>query len=69
MNGYKIVYKDFDNILNDTFFLEPMGIFNMSKSNRFCFIKLMFHKAHSNCEIISCDFCSLDDYTKSKVKL
>lgn len=64
MDGYKIVYKEPDGTITDTFFAEPMASFSLSKSSNTDIVKLMFSNAYPNCEIISIERCTLEDFTK-----
>lgn len=64
MDGYKIVYKEPDGTVTDTFFCEP--ITNISLPNQ-CYmdvIKLFFGSAHPGCEIVSIERCSLKKFKK-----
>ena len=64
MDGYKIVYREPDGTVTDTFFAEHMSSFSLPKSSNTDIIKLMFCNAHPNCEIISIERCTLEDFTK-----
>lgn len=64
MDGYKIVYKEPDGTITDTFFAEPMASFSLPNSCNTDIVKLMFSNSHPNCEIISIERCTLEDFTK-----
>ena len=64
MDGYKVVYKEPDGTITDTFFGEPMANFSLSGLNNMDVIELMFGFAHPGCEILSIERCSLKDVTK-----
>ena len=59
MDGYKIVYKEPDGTITDTFFGEPMLNISLPKLCNMEVIKLLFGSAHPGCEIISIECCSL----------
>lgn len=64
MDGYKIVYKEPDGIITDTFFGEPMLNFCLPNLSNMEIIKLMFSTAHSGCDILSIERCSLKEFMK-----
>lgn len=64
MDGYKIVYKEPDGTITDTFFAEPMSSFSLPKLSNMDVVKLMFANAHPGCTIVSIERCSLEDFTK-----
>lgn len=64
MDGYKIVYKEPDGIIVDTFFSEPMTNISLPKQCYMEVIKLLFGSAHPGCEIVSIERCSLKKYKK-----
>lgn len=64
MDGYKIVYKEPDSTITDTFFNEPMLNFSLPKLSNMEVIKLMFGNAHPGCDIISIERCSLKEFMK-----
>lgn len=64
MDGYKIVYKEPDRTITDTFFNEPMLSFSLPGSSNMEVIKLMFGNAHPGCDIISIERCSLEEFMK-----
>ncbi len=59
MDGYKIVYKEPDGTIADTFFSEPMINISLPKQCYMEVIKLLFGSAHPGCEIVSIERCSL----------
>ena len=65
MDGYKIVYKEPDGTIVDTFFFgEPMSDFSLSGTSNMEVIKLIFGFAHPGCDIVSIERCSLKEFTK-----
>lgn len=64
MDGYKIVYKEPDGTITDTFFSELVPGFSLLKSSNMEVIKLMFGNAHPGCDIISIERCSLKEFMK-----
>lgn len=67
MDGYKIVYKEPDGTITDTFFGEPITNISLSRQSRQYYmevIKLLFGSAHPACEIVSIERCSLKKYMK-----
>lgn len=64
MDGYKIVYKEPDSTITDTFFNEPMLSFSLLNLSNMEVIKLMFGDVHPGCEIISIERCSLKEFMK-----
>ena len=66
MDGYKIVYREPDGTITDTFFAEPMSSFSLPKSSNTDIVKLMFGNAHPNCKIVSISSCTYDEYIAEK---
>lgn len=64
MDGYKIVYKEPDGTIIDTFFGEPMLNFCLPNLSNMEIIKLMFSMAHPGCDIVSIERCSLNKFMK-----
>lgn len=64
MDGYKIVYKEPDGTITDTFFSEPMLNISLPKLYNMEVIKLLFGSAHPGCEIVSIERCSLKKFKK-----
>lgn len=64
MDGYKILYKEPDGAIADTFFGEPMTNISLPKQCYMEVIKLLFGSAHPGCEIVSIERCSLKKYKK-----
>lgn len=64
MDGYKIVYKEPDGTVTDTFFGEPMLNFCLPNLSNMEIIKLMFSTAHLGCDILSIERCSLKEFMK-----
>lgn len=64
MDGYKIVYKEPDGIITDTFFGESMLNFCLSNLSNMDVVMIFFDYAHPGCEIISIERCSLEEFRK-----
>lgn len=64
MDGYKIIYKEPDGTITDTFFSEPMLNISLPKLCNMEVIKLLFGSAHPGCEISSIECCSLKEFMK-----
>lgn len=64
MDGYKIVYKEPDGTVTDTFFGEPITSISLPKQCYMDVIKLFFGSAHPGCEIVSIERCSLKKFKK-----
>lgn len=64
MDGYKVVYKEPDGTITDTFFGEPMANFSLPNLSNMDVIEFAFGFAHPGCEILSIERCSLKDVTK-----
>ena len=64
MDGYKIVYKEPDGTITDTFFCEPITNISLPKQCYMDVIKLFFGSAHPGCEIVSIERCSLKKFKK-----
>lgn len=64
MDGYKIVYKEPDGTITDTFFGEPMLNFSLPNLSNMEIIKLMFCIEHPDCDILSIELCCLKEFMK-----
>lgn len=64
MDGYKVVYKEPDGTITDTFFGEPMANFSLPNLSNMDVIEFTFGFAYPGCEILSIERCSLKDVTK-----
>lgn len=64
MDGYKIVYKEADGTVTDTFFGVSMLNFCLPNLSNMEIIKLMFSMAHPDCDILSIERCSLKKFMK-----
>lgn len=64
MDGYKIVYKEPDGTITDTFFGEPMQNFSLTNLSNMEIIKFMFSMAYPDCDIVSIERCSLKEFKK-----
>lgn len=62
MDGYKIIYKEPDGTIIDTFFSEPMINISLPEQCYMEIIKLLFGSAHPDCEIVSIERCSLKKF-------
>lgn len=59
MDGYKIVYKEPDGTITDTFFGEPMLDIRLPNLSNMEVIKFVFGFAHPGCDIVFIERCSL----------
>lgn len=64
MDGYKIVYKEPDGTIIDTFFGEPITNISLPEQCYMEVIKLFFGSAHPGCEIVSIERCSFEEFRK-----
>lgn len=64
MDGYKIIYKEPDGTITDTFFGEPMMNISLPDLSNVEDIKLIFCFAHPGCDIVSIERCSLKEFVK-----
>lgn len=64
MVGYKIVYRELDGTITDTFLSEPMSSFSLPKSCNKDMAELMFSLAYPNCRIISIELCTFEEFNK-----
>lgn len=64
MDGYKIVYKEPDGTITKTFFGEPMTNISFPNLSNMDIILAMFSMAHPDCEVISIERCSLEEFRK-----
>lgn len=62
MDGYKIVYKEPEGTITDTFFSEPMTNISLPEQCYTEVIKLLFGSVHPGCEIVSIEPCSLKKF-------
>lgn len=62
MDGYKIVYKEPDGTIADTFFCEPMLDISLPNLSNMDAIKFVFGFAHPGCDIVSIERCSLKEF-------
>ena len=62
MDGYKIVYKEPDGTIIDTFFGEPMFDTSFPNLSNMEVIKFVFGFAHPGCDIVSIERCSLKEF-------
>lgn len=60
MDGYKIIYKEPDGTVTNTFFGEPFTNISLPESCDMEVIKLLFGSAHPCCEIVSIERCSFE---------
>lgn len=64
MDGYKIVYKEPDGTITDTFFGEPITNISLPEQCYMDVIKLFFGSAHPGCEIVSIERCNFEEFRK-----
>lgn len=64
MDGYKIVYRQPDGAISDTFFGEPITNISLPKQCYMDVIELFFGSAHPGCEIVSIERCSFEEFRK-----
>jgi hypothetical protein len=64
MDGYKIVYKEPDGTITDTFFGEPMLNFSLPNLSNMDIVKVMFSMAYPDCDILSIERCSSKEFMK-----
>lgn len=64
MDGYKIVYKEPDGTVTNTFFGEPMTNISLPKQCYTEVVMMFFDYAHPGCEVISIERCSLEEFRK-----
>lgn len=64
MDGYKIVYKEPDDTITDTFFGEPMFDISLQNLSNIEVIKFAFGFAYPGCDIVSIERCSLKEFMK-----
>lgn len=62
MDGYKIVYRQPDGAISDTFFGEPIANINLPEPCHMEVIKLLFGSAHPGCEIVSIKHCRFEEF-------
>ena len=62
MDGYKIVYKEPDGTITDTFFGEPVFDISLLNLSNMDVIKFVFGFAHPGCDIVSIESCSLKEF-------
>lgn len=64
MDGYKIVYKEPDGTITDTFFGVPVLNFCLTNLSNMDVAMLFFVYAHPGCEMMSIEHCSLEEFRK-----
>lgn len=64
MDGYKVVYKEPDGTITHTLFGEPMANFSLSGTSNIDAIKFVFGLAYPDCEIVSIECGSLEEFMK-----
>lgn len=64
MDGYKIVYKEPDGTITDTFFGEPELNFCLTNLSNMDVVMMFFDYAHPGCEIVSIERCSFEEFSK-----
>ena len=66
MHGYRVIYREPDGVITETFFGEPTSSFDLPQSDYLDVLKFMFYFAHPNCEIISIERFFLKTGSKRK---
>lgn len=64
MDGYKIVYRQLDGAISDTFFGEPITNISLPEPCGMEVIKLLFGSAYPGCEIVSIKHCRFEEFRK-----
>lgn len=64
MDGYKIIYKEPNGTITDTFFGEPMLNFSLPDLSNMDIIMAMFSMVHPDCDVLSIECCSSEEFTK-----
>ena len=64
MDGYKIIYKEPDGTVINTFFGEPMLNFCLPNLSNMDIIMDMFSMAYPDCDILSIEHCSSKEFMK-----
>lgn len=64
MDGYKVIYKEPDGTITDTFFGEPMINISLPKQCYMEVVMQFFAYAHPGCEMISIERCSFEEFMK-----
>lgn len=64
MDGYKIVYKEPDGTIADTFFGEPMSNFSLPNLSNMDIIMVMFSMVYPDCEILFIERCNSKEIMK-----
>lgn len=64
MDGYKIVYKEPDGTVTDTFFGEPMSNFSLPNLSNMDIITVMFSTVYPDCDILSIERCNSKEFMK-----
>lgn len=64
MDGYKIVYKEPDGTVTDTFFGEPMSNFSLPNLSNMDIIMFTFSMSHPDCDILSIERCNSKEFMK-----
>lgn len=64
MDGYKIIYKEPDGTVTNTFFGEPMLNFCLTNLSNMDVVMMFFDYAHPGCEVISIEHCSSEKFRK-----
>ena len=64
MDGYKIVYKEPDGTVTDTFFGEPMLNFSLPNLSNMDIIMFTFSMTYPDCDILSIERCNSKEFMK-----
>lgn len=64
MDGYKIVYRQPDGAISDTFLGQPITNISLPESCYKEVVMQFFAYAHPGCEMISIERCSFEEFRK-----
>lgn len=64
MDGYKIVYREPDGTVKDTFFGEPMSNFSLPNLSNMDIILFTFSMTYPDCDILSIERCNSKEFMK-----
>lgn len=64
MNGYKIVYKELDGTITETFFCEPMTNIGFPNLSNMDIVTGVFSIRYPECEILFIEPCSFEEFMK-----
>lgn len=64
MNGYKIVYKEPDGAISDTFFGDPITNISFPDLSNMDIVMAMFSMTYPEREILSVERCNWEEFMK-----